>query len=368
MFAVALAGCGDNNSYQPPPPAEVTVQKPTARNVTLYAELTGSTQASRKVDLVARVAGFLDKVEYNDGDKVAKDQTLFVIERAPYQNSLAIAEAAQAQQQAQLTQAESDLARQSTLNQRQVAAEATLESTRTRRDAAAAALAQAKGQAEQARINLSYTEVKAPFDGIVSARLVDPGALVGGSGPTKLATITQIDPIYVTFSFNEQQVVRIRRAIRDQGLTFKELGPIPVEVGLQTEDGYPHRAQIDYVAPEVDPTTGTLAVRAVVENANTLMLPGLFVRVRVPVQRDVPALLVPEAALGNDQQGRYLLVVNARNVVEQRPVETGDAIGGGLRIVRSGLLPEERVIVSGTQRAVPGNTVRPIESVAIATP
>ena len=328
----------------------------------------GSTQASRKVDLVARVAGFLDKVEYNDGDKVAKDQTLFVIERAPYQNSLAIAEAAQAQQQAQLTQAESDLARQSTLNQRQVAAEATLESTRTRRDAAAAALAQAKGQAEQARINLSYTEVKAPFDGIVSARLVDPGALVGGSGPTKLATITQIDPIYVTFSFNEQQVVRIRRAIRDQGLTFKELGPIPVEVGLQTEDGYPHRAQIDYVAPEVDPTTGTLAVRAVVENANTLMLPGLFVRVRVPVQRDVPALLVPEAALGNDQQGRYLLVVNARNVVEQRPVETGDAIGGGLRIVRSGLLPEERVIVSGTQRAVPGNTVRPIESVAIATP
>ena len=132
----------------------------------------------------------------------------------------------------------------------------------------------------------------------------------------------------MTFSFNEQQVVRIRRAIRDQGLTFKELGPIPVEVGLQTEDGYPHRAQIDYVAPEVDPTTGTLAVRAVVENANTLMLPGLFVRVRVPVQRDVPALLVPEAALGNDQQGRYLLVVNARNVVEQRPVETGDAIGG----------------------------------------
>jgi RND family efflux transporter MFP subunit len=216
---------------------------------------------------------------------------------------------------------------------------------------------------QSAKINLGYTEIKAPFAGVVTARLVDPGALVGAGGPTKLATIVQIDPIYVNFSVNEQQVLEIRQQLRSQGLTIKDLGPIPVEVGLQTETGFPHSGTINYIAPDLDQSTGTLPVRALLENKDTALLPGLFVRVRVPVQRDVEALLVPDRALGNGQQGRYLLVVNDKNTVEQRPVETGDAIDGGLRIIKGGLQPTDRVVVSGIQRAVPGSIVKPVDSV-----
>jgi len=265
-------------------------------------------------------------------------------------------------------QAEADLNRQLTLQQRQVASEAKLDESRSKRDSTVAAIEQAKGQVQQAKINLSYTLIKAPFAGVVSARLVDPGSLVGAGGPTKLATIVQIDPIYVNFSVNEQQVLQIREQLRSQGLTIKDLGPIPVEVGTQTETGFPHAGKIDYIAPDLDQGTGTLPVRALLDNKDTALLPGLFVRVRVPVERNVEALLVPDRALGNGQQGRYLLLVNDKNIVQQRPVETGDAIDGGLRIIKGGLQPGDRVVVSGIQRAVPGSVVKPIDVAPAAGP
>ena len=249
-----------------------------------------------------------------------------------------------------------------------MASEAKLDDSRAKRDSTVAALEQAKGQVQQAKINLGYTDIKAPFAGVVTARLVDPGALVGAGGPTKLATIVQIDPIYVNFSVNEQQVLQIREQLRKEGLTIKDLGPIPVEVGLQTETGFPHAGTIDYIAPDLDQSTGTLAVSGLLENKETVLLPGLFVRVRVPMQRDVESTLVPERALGNGQLGRYVLVVNDKNVVEQRPVETGDEIDGGLRIIKSGLKPEDRVVVSGIQRAVPGNVVKPVDAALAAAP
>src|SRR5262245_34407099 len=366
--ALWLAACEDRNKYQPPPAPEVGVETPQRRPVTLYLELTGNTTAFNKVDLVARVQGFLDKVGYKDGDKVAAGTTLFEIERAPYETSLQIAEASRAQQEALLVQAEAEFNRQLTLQQRQVASEARLDESRSKRDATLAALEQAKGQVEQAKINLGYTEIKAPFPGVVTARLVDPGSLVGAGSPTKLATIVQIDPIYVNFSVNEQQVLQIRAQLRSQGLTIKDLGPIPVEVGLQTETGFPHAGQINYIAPDLDQSTGTLAVRALLDNKDTALLPGLFVRVRVPVQRDVESLLVPDRALGNGQQGRYVLIVNDKNVVEQRPVETGDAVDGGMRIIKGGLKGEDRVVVSGIQRAVPGSVVKPVEVAPAASP
>jgi RND family efflux transporter MFP subunit len=362
LSSIMLASCDDPNKYQPPPAAEVGVLKPQQRRVTLYLELTGNTSAFNKVDLVARVQGFLEKVGYKDGDRVAAGTTLFQIERAPYVTSLQIAEATQKQQEALLVQYEADLNRQTTLMQKQAASEARLDESRSKRDSTLAALDQAKGQVQQAKINLGYTEIKAPFAGIVSAKLVDPGALVGAGGPTKLATIVQIDPIYVNFSVNEQQVLQIREQLRSQGLTIKDLGPIPVEVGLQTETGFPHAGHIDYIAPDLDQGTGTLAVRGLLDNKETALLPGLFVRVRVPVQREVESLLVPDRALGNGQQGRYLLLVNDKNIVEQRPVETGDAIEGGLRIIKGGLKPEDRVVVSGIQRAVPGSVVKPVDA------
>jgi membrane fusion protein, multidrug efflux system len=368
LAGLALAGCEDRNKYQPPPAPEVGVAKPIVKPVTLYMELTGNTSAFNKVDLVARVQGFLEKVGYKDGDRVAAGATLFTIEQLPYQTSLQIAEATVKQQQALLVQYDADLKRQLDLQQRQVASEAKLDDSRAKRDSTSAALEQAKGQVEQARINLGYTEIKAPFAGVVTARLVDPGALVGAGGPTKLATLVQIEPIYVNFSVNEQQVLQIRDQLRKEGLTIQDLGPIPVEVGLQTEKGFPHTGTINYIAPDLDQSTGTLAVRALLENKGAVLLPGLFVRVRVPIQRDLESTLVPDRALGNGQLGRYVLVVNNKNVVGQRPVETGDVTEDGMRIIKSGLKPDDRVVVSGLQRAVPGNVVKPVETTASAAP
>src|SRR5262249_26673270 len=345
------------NQYQPPPPPEVGVAKPQQRPVTQYLELTGNTSAFNKVELVARVQGFLDKIGYKDGERVAAGTTLFEIERAPYLTSLQMAGASREQQAAVLVEGEADLNRQLSLQQRQVASEARLDESRSKRDATLAALEQAKGQVEQAKINLGYTEIKAPFAGVVTARLVDPGSLVGAGGATKLATIVQIDPIYVNFNVNEQQVLQIRDQLRSQGLTIKGLGPMPVDVGLQTETGFPHQGVINYIAPDLDQSTGTLAVRALLENKDRVLLPGLFVRVRVPIERDVKSMLVPDRALGNNQLGRYVLVVDDKNVVGQRSVATGEAVDGGMGGIKSGRDGNGRVGASGIQPALPGSRV-----------
>ncbi|WOJ90118.1 efflux RND transporter periplasmic adaptor subunit [Methylocapsa polymorpha] len=366
LSLLTLAGCNNQNKYQPPPVADVTVVKSQQRKVTLYSELTGATAAFNKVDLVARVQGFLEKIGYKDGAKVNKGDLLFKIQPNDYQIALTIAKAAQEQQEALLVQADADLKRKQELVARQSSSVASLDESRAKRDSTYAALAQAKGQVEQAQRNLEYTTIVAPFDGIVSARLADAGAFVGASGPTKLATIVQVDPIYVNFNVDEQQVLRVRQRLSDLGVTIRQLGPIPVEIGLQTEEGYQHSGKIDYIAPEIDRNTGTLPVRAVLDNKNTLFLPGLFVRVRIPIEHDAEAVLAPDIALGTAQQGQYLLVVNDKNIVEERRVEVGDLIDGGLRVIKLGLKPDERVIVGGLQRAVPGNLVNPIEGAATA--
>jgi membrane fusion protein, multidrug efflux system len=156
--------------------------------------------------------------------------------------------------------------------------------------------------------------------------------------------------------------------MREAGVTLKDLGPIPVDIGLQTEKGYPHTGTLDYVAPEIDSSTGTLAGRAVFDNKKGVLEPGLFVRVRIPKQLNVESILVPDVALGNNQQGRYLLVVDDKNVVQQRQVEVGDLVDGNLRIIKSGITPEDRVIVGGMMRALPGGTVVPVTASASAAP
>jgi membrane fusion protein, multidrug efflux system len=361
---LAVAACGQSNKYQPPPPAEVTVAKPEQRKVTLYLEVTGSTAPVNKVDLVARVQGFLESVGYKDGAVVKKGDVLFQIDKKDYEISLQIAEATQKQQEALLLQANADLERKQNLVKTSAVSVAQLDESRAKRDSTQAALDQAKGQVEQAKRNLEYTTITAPFDGAVSARLVDPGAFVGSGSPTTLATIVQLNPIYVTFNVDEQQVLTIRENLRSHGVTLKDVGPVPIDVGLQTEKGYPHSGTLDYVAPEVSSSTGTLAARAVFENKDHVLLPGLFVRARIPKQLDVQSLLVPDVALGNNQEGRYLLVVNDKNVVEQRQVEVGEQVDGHLRIIKSGLKPEERVVVGGLMRALPGNTVVPVTASA----
>lgn len=363
---LALAGCGEANKYQPPPPAEVTIAKPEQRKVTLYLEVTGTTVPVNKVELVARVQGFVVEVGYKDGAVVKKGDVLFQIDKKDYEIALQIAEASVQQQEALLVQAEADLKRKADLVKTAAVSVAQLDESRAKRDSTMAALAEAKGQVEQARRNLQYTTITAPFDGAVSARLVDPGAFVGSGSPTTLATIVQLNPIYVNFNMDEQQVLAIRERLRNHGVTLREIGDVPIDVGLQTETGYPHAGKLDYVAPEIDSTTGTLAVRAVFDNKDRVLVPGLFVRVRIPKELDVDSLLVPDEALGNNQQGRYLLVVNDKNVVEQRQVEVGEQVEGSLRIVTSGLKPDERVIVGGLMRALPGSAVVPVPAATAA--
>ena len=356
-FAALLAACGGENRYVAPPPPQVKVALPIEQNVTRYLEATGTTAAVNSANLVARVQGFLQEIRYRDGDEVKQGAVLFVIEPEPYKLKLEQARAAEAGAAATLKQNEAEYERQADLAGRAVASKAQLDNATANRDSAQAKLMQAKGDTAQAAINLGYTEVKAPFDGIVTARQVSLGELVGANGPTQLATIVATDPIYVNFNISEQDTLRAREQIRRLGLTPQDLKKVPVEVGLQSDEGYPYKGTLDYASPSINQATGTLAVRAILANPDRRMLPGFFVRVRIPDQQS-KALLVPEAALGSDQGGRYLLVVGKDNVVEQRKVTIGPSVGD-LRVIDKGLAADDRVVVDGILRAIPGEKVDP---------
>ncbi|MDA9433165.1 efflux RND transporter periplasmic adaptor subunit [Bradyrhizobium sp. CCBAU 51627] len=355
---VALAGCEDKNTFVAPPPPKVDVATPVQRPITRYVEATGNTAPIKSVDLVARVQGFLQTIDYTDGTFVKQGTQLFTIEPETYKLKLDQAQAAETGAQASLRQAEADFKRQSDLVQRQAVSQATLDTSTSTRDNAQANLQQAQANTKLAEVNYGYTKVTAPFDGIVSAHMISIGELVGVSSPTQLATIVAMDPIYVNFTVNEQDVLRIRAEAARRGLTAADLKQFPIEIGLQTETGYPHEGKLDYVAPTLNSSTGTLAVRGLVPNDKRVLLPGYFVRVRVPFTQEKDALLVPDTALGSDQGGRYLLVANKDNVVEQRKVQTGP-VDNGLRVIESGLTPGDRVVISGLLRVIPGQKIDP---------
>jgi RND family efflux transporter MFP subunit len=360
-----LAACGESNTYQPPPPPKVTVAKPRQQPVTRYFEATGNTAAVNSSNLVARVQGFLTEIKYTDGMPVKKGAHLFTIEPEPYQLKLQQAQASEAAAQASAKQTEGDFERQQELVQRQAASKAAFDAATAKRDNDKARVLQAQADTKQAQINLDYTKVVAPFDGIVTARQVSVGELVGGSGTQVLATIVQLDPIHVTFNASERDVLRVRDMLFKRGQRAPDLLGTPVEVGLQTDAGYPHKGKLDYIAPTVNQGTGTLAARAELPNETRLMLPGFFVRVRVPLE-ETQALLVPSVALGSDQAGRYVLIVNGENVVEQRKVETGPAVGN-MTVIESGLKPDDRVVTAGILRAIPGQKVDPQTQTADAS-
>ena len=354
---IALAGC-EQNTFVPPPPPKVDVALPVQRPITRYLDATGNTAPIKSVDLVARVQGFLEAINYQDGSFVKQGTPLFTIEPETYKLKLEQAQAAEAGAQASVKQAEADFKRQSDLVARQAVSQATLDTSTSTRDNAQANLQQAQVNTQIAEVNYGYTKVTAPFDGFVTAHLVSVGELVGASSPTQLATIVALDPIYVNFTVNEQDVLRIRAEAARRGITVAELRQLPIEAGLQTEDGYPHQGKLDYVAPTINQSTGTLAVRGVVPNPDRMLLPGYFVRVRVPYDQQGNALLVPDTALGSDQGGRYVLVVNGDNLVEQREVQAGP-LEGGLRVIESGLKSDDRVVVAGLLRVIPGQKADP---------
>ena len=350
VAAFTVAACDQNNRYAAPPPPRVTVTTPVERDVSRYFETTGNTAAINTVDLVARVQGFVQAINYTDGDFVKKGTSLFTIEPEPYRLKVELAKASVISAQATLKQSEADYQRQVDLVSRQVATQAAYDNALAQRDSSLANLQSAQANLQLAEINLGYTDVAAPFDGVVSARQVSIGQLVGASSATVLSTIVQLDPIYVNFHASERDVLQARANLARADRSVADLLGIPVEIGLQTENGYPHAGKLDYMAPTVDPSTGTLSARAIMENSDGILLPGYFVRVRIP-SRPQPALLVSDTAIGSDQGGRYVLIVNKDNVVERRKVDPGQLIGE-LRVIELGLTKEDRVVIGGIMRAV----------------
>jgi RND family efflux transporter MFP subunit len=368
-LAVLLSSCGQDNRYVAPPPPRVTVAVPLQQPVTRYLEATGNTAAVNSADLVARVSGFIQEINYQDGALVKKGALLFTIEPEPYKVKLDQAKAAEEGARSALKQAQTAFERQAELVGRQAATQANYDQALATRDANQSSLTQAEVNTRLAALNLEYAHVTAPFDGIVTARQVSVGQFVGNSAsPTLLATIVQHDPIYVNFNVSEQDVLRIRADIARRGLTPDDLKRVPVEVGLQSETGFPHTGTLDYASPSVNPSTGTLAVRAVLQNPSRVLLPGYFVRVRVPLSEARSALLVPDSAIGSDQGGRYVLIVDKDNIVAQRKVEIGPRMDE-LRVIDGGLNPQDRVVVAGVLRAIPGQKVDPqVQAADAASP
>jgi RND family efflux transporter MFP subunit len=367
LLTLTFSACGEKNAFVPPPPPKVEVATPAKQTVTRYLEATGNTAAVNSTTLVARVQGFIQAIKYNDGDAVKAGTVLFVIEQRPYQLTLEQAQAGQSSAVADTKKAEADYKRQVDLAAKAIASQSTLDQATAAKDAAVAKQKQSEVDIEQAQLNLSYTEVKAPFDGIVTAREVSLGQLVGAGSPTTLATIVQIEPIYVNFAISETDVQDIRASMRARGLTSDDLKKIPVEVGLQSEKGYPHKGTLDYAAPNITAATGTLMVRGVLPNKDRALLPGYFVRVRVPRAEQPNTLLVPDRIIGSDQSGRYVLIANKNNEIEQRKVELGQQVGD-LRAIKNGLKPDDRVVISDLMMVVPGQKIEPVEAKIPAPP
>ena len=364
LMLLAVAACkSDKNEYVPPPPPQVTVSKPLQKPVTEYVELNGNLQAYDRVDLVARVEGFLTSINFQDGDIVKKDKLLFVIEPQPYEAKLSLQQATVEQQKATLLRAEQEYARQLRLIKDNATSQSEVEKWRAERDAAKAALDEALANTELAKISLGYTKVTAPFHGRMDRHLVDIGNLVGAGQATKLATIYRLDPIYAYFNLNELDLVRLMKKSRQEHDSTYKQETVPVYLEIAGEENYPHEGQLDFASAAVNNTTGTLQLRAIFKNpligSAPVLLPGMFAQIRIPVGEDKNALLVPDSALGMNQGRHYLLVVNDRNVVEQRTVKIGTLIDD-LRVIKEGLKSDDWVVVEGVQRARPDAKVTPV--------
>jgi RND family efflux transporter MFP subunit len=362
MFGVV--GCGRETKVVAPQAPAVSVSQPIAETVQDTLEFTGRTSAVESVDVHARVTGYVTKVAFTAGALVNAGDALFEIDPREYQATVLRAEGEVATLRAQLARAESEVGRNQALRPSGAASARELERSVAERGAAEGELKAKLAQLELAKLDVEFSHVTAPISGRVSKAEITEGNLVvvGASGGPLLTSVVSLDPIYVDFDADERALLRFRKAtIARSGAATPEAvrdAKLPVTVALADEDGFPHPGTIDFIDNKVDPSTGTIHVRAVLPNADRLLTPGLFVRVRLPVGEPAPGLLVTDRAIGTDQDRKYVLVVNDKNVVEYRPVKLG-AIHGGLRAVAEGLAPTEWVIVNGIQRVRPGLTVTP---------
>ena len=362
--ALAACGCGGGAQVVAPPPPEVSVSQPIEQPVQEKLEFTGRTSAIESVEVRARVTGYITKVAFAEGALVNAGNLLFEIDPREYQAAVLRAEGQVARLRAQVARTEAEVARNQALRPSGAASARELERAVADRGAVEGELKTTLAQLELARLDLEFTRVTAPVSGRASRAEITQGNLVavGPAGGPLLTTIVSLDPIYVDFDADERALLRLRKAaIARDGVAAPEQvreAKLPVFVALGDESDLPHEGTIDFVDNQVNPSTGTIRVRAIVPNADRLLVPGMFVRVRLPVGESRPGLLVTDRAIGTDQDRKYVLVVNEKNVVEYRPVKLG-GLNDDLRAVVEGIAPGEWVIVNGLQRVRPGVTVAP---------
>ena len=361
LSPIALTSCGKSNKYKSPHPPKVTVSKPVEKAITEYINFTSNTSSINTVQLRARVEGYLEKVFFQDGATVKKAQQLFLIQQNTYEAKLKAANAEILVQKANLEHAQTEYDRYSDLVKKAAASQTDLDKWHYQRDATAAAVMQAEANRDLAQLDLDYTTVNAPFDGRIDRRLKDPGNLVGSGEKTVLAEINQIDPIYAYFTISERELLRIRDENKELKRSVDRDWKAPVSMGLANEKGYPHQGFLDFEAITIDPNTGTLLLRGIFENPKGLLIPGFFARIRVQIKKDVQVILVPQKAVGYDQIGPYVYIVNDNNIVERRTVTLGQD-KGDMQVIQDGLNGQESIIIEGLLRAYPGRNVTPVDA------
>jgi len=364
LIALALAGCGDSQqkAFAPPPPA-VTVAKPVHRAVVDYDEYVGRFVAVNSVEVRARVSGYLDAVHFRDGQMVKQGDLLFTIDKRPIIAALDQARATLEQAKSNLAFTEADLARGQQLVRDRTITEQTFEQRIQANRIAKAVVARNEAAVIQAELDLQFSELKSPIDGRIGDRRVSPGNLVTGGttgNTTLLATIVSIDPIRFEFTFDEASYLRYERLSKTgTDMTSREGGVI-VALKLIDEQDFAHRGYLDFVDNVIDRNTGTIRGRAVFSNAGAMFTPGMFARVRVPGSPPYNALLVPDVAIGSEQVRKFVLVVDNENVARVKYVTLGPVVDG-LRVIKEGLVSNDRVIVNGLMLARPGAKVTPRE-------
>lgn len=369
LFALAIAGCSEGKQQAAaPPPLQVTVDHPTQRTIVDYDEYVGRFVPIESVEVRARVSGYLDSVHFTDGQIVNQGDLLFTIDKRPFQTALEQAKATLTQARANLAFADADLGRAQHLVRDRTITEQTFDQrTQAKRVAEAAVTAQ-EAAVRQASLDLEFTELRAPVTGRIGDRRVSPGNLVsGGTGgnTTLLATIVTYEPIRFEFTFDEASYLRYQRLPKTGSAMANPSGGVDVALKLLDEQTFDHKGRMDFVDNVIDRATGTIRGRAVFSNPTGVLTPGMFARIRVPGSSAYQALLVPEVAIGTDQTRKFVSVVGPDDVLQQKFVTLGEAVGD-LRVIREGLTPEDRIVVKGLVKGRPGQKVKPVEASAAA--
>jgi RND family efflux transporter MFP subunit len=360
LLLLGLAACGCDNSAQKPaapPVQEVEVGLPVImKQVVDYVDFTGQTVAMKSVDVRARVSGYLEKVKFREGYEVREGDELFLIDPRTYEADKNRAEATLAQNRAHLERLTKDFGRVEELLAKKAISQSDYDQTAGDHKEAEANVQTAQAALRLAELNVAFTKVTAPISGRISRQNIDPGNLVVADN-TILTTVVSLDPIYAYFDVDEGTTLRFRRLIEAGKVQSARDVKSPVYLGLADEgDKYPHEGTITFVDNRLDPSTGTLCLRGMFDNHMNFLAPGMFVRIRVPIGEPHRAILAAERAIGSDQGQKFLYVLNDKNQVVYREVQTG-GLQNGMRVIENGLAPGERFIINGLQRVKAGDTV-----------